>query len=60
MVTVDNRVFIPHFNRSPELFRAFEDSYIQCGKAVLSDKGLGDQFDLDEFYSDYEEGFSLR
>lgn len=55
MVTGDNQKFIPHYGRTPELFREFREGYMESGQIILQDKGLDHQFDMKEFMDEYEE-----
>ncbi|KAI2709065.1 hypothetical protein CBS147332_6124 [Penicillium roqueforti] len=55
MVTGDNKRFIPHYLRSPTLFTAFRQGYIETGNFILSDKRLKDKFNMEDFMQKYEE-----
>ncbi len=55
MVTGDNQLFIPHYNKSPKLFAAFREGYIGAGEAILVKKGLETQFSIEDFMKEYEE-----
>ncbi|KAH7000502.1 hypothetical protein EDB80DRAFT_753698 [Ilyonectria destructans] len=55
MVTGDNQKFIPHYGRTPELFREFREGYMESGLIILKDKGLDHQFDMKDFMDEYEE-----
>ncbi|KAH7176496.1 hypothetical protein EDB81DRAFT_897786 [Dactylonectria macrodidyma] len=55
MVTGDNQKFIPHYNRSPELFREFIEGYMEAAQIILMDKGLDNQFNVKDFMDEYEE-----
>ncbi|KAJ5567665.1 hypothetical protein N7535_006971 [Penicillium sp. DV-2018c] len=55
MVTGDNQRFIPHYSRSPKLFAAFKNGYIDAGNAVLWQKQLNHKFSIADFIQEYEE-----
>jgi hypothetical protein len=55
MVTGDNQLFIPHYQKSPELFAAFKKAYIEAGQAILVDKELEMKFNMEQFMKEYEE-----
>ncbi|KAH8679282.1 hypothetical protein BGZ61DRAFT_535690 [Ilyonectria robusta] len=55
MVTGDNQKFIPHYSRTPELFREFRQGYMESGQIILKDKGMDHQFDMKDFMDEYEE-----
>jgi hypothetical protein len=55
MVTGDNQRFIPHYSRSPALFAAFRQGYIEAGNFILSDRGLENKFNMEDFMKEYEE-----
>lgn len=55
MVLGDNQLFIPHYLKTPELFQAFKQGYVEIGRLILKHKGIGDRFDVEEFMNEYEE-----
>ncbi|KAJ5528549.1 hypothetical protein N7527_001942 [Penicillium freii] len=55
MVTGDNQRFIPHYSRSQALFAAFRQGYIEAGNFILSDRGLENKFNMEDFMQEYEE-----
>lgn len=55
MVTGDNQLFIPHCQKSPELFKAFKIAYMDAAETILKDKKMNTKFDMEEFMEQYEE-----
>ncbi|KAI1396237.1 hypothetical protein F4819DRAFT_491721 [Hypoxylon fuscum] len=55
MVTGDNQLFIPHYQRSPKLFSAFGEAYLDAGQRIIVDKKLEKNFNMEEFMKEYEE-----
>ncbi|KAK3944283.1 hypothetical protein QBC46DRAFT_374899 [Diplogelasinospora grovesii] len=55
MVTGDNQLFIPHFEKSREMFAAFREGYIGAGQTILEEKKLEKKFNVEDFMREYEE-----
>jgi len=55
MVTGDNQLFIPHYQKSGQLFSAFKAGYMSAGRSILVKKELQHKFDMEEFMAEYEE-----
>ncbi|KAK3364192.1 hypothetical protein B0T25DRAFT_627982 [Lasiosphaeria hispida] len=54
MVTGDNQLFIPHFQRSRHVFESFRDGYIAAAAVIMEEKRIN-KFDAVEFMREYEE-----
>lgn len=55
VVTDDNQSFIPHYQRTPELFGVFRKAYVEAGQAILVRKNLVESFNTEEFMQEYKE-----
>ncbi|KAK0612580.1 hypothetical protein B0T17DRAFT_511761 [Bombardia bombarda] len=55
MVTGDNQLFIPHFQRSRDVFESFRDGYIAAAEVIMDEKRINNKFDAVEFIREYEE-----
>ena len=55
MVLGDNQSFIPHYSKSPALFEAFKEAYMEAGQKILVEKGLEEKFSIEEFMKEYLE-----
>ncbi|KAK4442730.1 hypothetical protein QBC34DRAFT_443925 [Podospora aff. communis PSN243] len=55
MVTGDNQLFIPHFQRSRDIFESFRGGYIAAAEVIMDEKGIKNKFDAVEFMREYEE-----
>ncbi|KAK5661118.1 hypothetical protein OQA88_11008 [Cercophora sp. LCS_1] len=55
MVTGDHQLFIPHYARSPEVYAAFKEGYVQAGSVCVEARGFEGRFDVEEFMDEYEE-----
>ncbi|KAK4203272.1 hypothetical protein QBC40DRAFT_219558 [Triangularia verruculosa] len=55
MVMGDNQLFIPHYEKSREIFAAFKQGYLLAGQSVIEKRGLEEKFDIGEFMREYEE-----
>ncbi|KAB5578802.1 hypothetical protein GE09DRAFT_1281098 [Coniochaeta sp. 2T2.1] len=55
IVTGDNQLFIPHYGKSPELYAAFKDGYMDAGQAILKIWGMESKFNMEDFMKEYEE-----
>ncbi|KAK0655238.1 hypothetical protein B0T16DRAFT_450958 [Cercophora newfieldiana] len=54
MVTGDNQLFIPHFQRSRDVFESFRDGYIAAAEVIMDEKRISNKFDAVEFMREYE------
>lgn len=55
MVTGDNRLFIPNYQSTPDLFAEFRSGYSEAGEIILVERKPEDRFDLEDFLCEYEE-----
>ncbi|KAK4182151.1 hypothetical protein QBC35DRAFT_518985 [Podospora australis] len=55
MVTGDNQLFIPHYEKSPHLYAAFRKGYIEAGQVILQERTLESKFSVVDFMNEYEE-----
>ncbi|KAK3384071.1 hypothetical protein B0T24DRAFT_72659 [Lasiosphaeria ovina] len=55
MVMGDNQLFIPHFQRSRDVFESFRDGYIAAAEVIMDEKRINNKFDAVEFMREYEE-----
>ncbi|GLI72257.1 hypothetical protein PoHVEF18_000427 [Penicillium ochrochloron] len=55
MVTGDNRLFIPNYQSTPDLFAEFRSGYCKAGEIILAERKLEDRFDIEDFMREYEE-----
>jgi hypothetical protein len=55
MVTGDNQLFIPHYKKTPELFSAFKEGYMNAGNIILEEKNMEMKFSMERFMAEYEE-----
>ncbi|ORY58486.1 uncharacterized protein BCR38DRAFT_447447 [Pseudomassariella vexata] len=55
MVRGDNRFYIPHYSRWPELFGVFKKAYMEAGQKILREGGLSGIFDVERFLEEYEQ-----
>ncbi|RCI09840.1 hypothetical protein L249_3843 [Ophiocordyceps polyrhachis-furcata BCC 54312] len=51
----ERRRYIPHYRRSPDLFNSFANAYIAAGEAILTERGIASEFDLNEFIKSYKD-----
>ncbi|KAJ5894631.1 hypothetical protein N7495_006322 [Penicillium taxi] len=55
MILGDNQLFIPHYLRTPGLFRKFKSGYSQAGKIILEERNLESRFSIEDFMQEYKE-----
>ncbi len=55
MVTGDNQLFIPHYEKSRGLYAEFKAGYMSASQVILEEKGLENMFSIKDFMTEYEE-----
>ncbi|KAK0702735.1 hypothetical protein B0H67DRAFT_604450 [Lasiosphaeris hirsuta] len=55
MVTGDNQLFIPHYEKSRELYAVFKAGYMDAAQVILKERGMEKKFSIEDFMAEYEE-----
>ncbi|KAK3364388.1 hypothetical protein B0T25DRAFT_421328, partial [Lasiosphaeria hispida] len=55
MATGDNQLFIPHHEKSRELYAAFKAGYMGAAQVILKKRGMEHKFSIEDFMAEYEE-----